>query len=256
MIDIMQLNQFRAFTRFADTAINVFGTKIGENKVASVDHYDDLVNKLELGGKGDAISISINKSDKPRAWTRTKENKDLNNETRKIFKDIIAKLFGGEKNIPQEVQDAMHIDTFRKNGRPLTARRINETKTAIIDYFNKSHNAGISTENMQAILAGTRNAEDFINVTSENNIIDTTHSIKDGDEPVKKSTKPVNTSKQVKGTGTNKANNLNQMKMPKVGGTRKNGTNKSSDKNEKIATGGKVRNNFKKLVGIFDKKNS
>ena len=61
---------------------------------------------------------------------RSDATKDANNYTRTIFKESIAKMFGGESNIPDSVKDAMKMADFDK-GRPLTARRIMAVKAAI-----------------------------------------------------------------------------------------------------------------------------
>ena len=69
---------------------------------------------------------------------RSSASKEANNYTRTIFKESIAKMFGGEQNIPDSVKDAMHLDAFGK-GKPLTARRILAVKAAI-DQVAEKHN--------------------------------------------------------------------------------------------------------------------
>ena len=46
-----------------------------------------------------------------------------------IIKKAITDMFDGEKNIPQSVRDAMHLDAYGK-GKPLTAKRIPTTALA------------------------------------------------------------------------------------------------------------------------------
>ena len=233
-IDLSQLNQLSEFTRFANTAIAFPGGKNGENKVARANPDNDLLAKFDLGGKGGTIGISENINDKPRAWFRSKEDKNLNNATRKLFKDTIAKLFGGEKFIPKDVQDNMHIGTFSKNGRPLTAKRINLTKDAIIKYFNEHNETGFSSDDMLRVLDGHDTVTDIQREKSANHLADTKFSINgDGDEPVK------NTN-QIKNFNPVKNANKNASK-PKVNDQKKNGI------------GGKGQKSFGDLLAIYNK---
>ena len=54
----------------------------------------------------------------------------MNDHTRKIFKQAIANMFGGEDRIPDSVKTAMLMDDYNC-GKPLTARRIMAVKVAI-----------------------------------------------------------------------------------------------------------------------------
>ena len=56
--------------------------------------------------------------------------KDMNNEVRTLFKNAVAKMFGGEKLIPESVQRAMKLGDYGK-GKPLTARRIMAVAAAV-----------------------------------------------------------------------------------------------------------------------------
>ncbi|MBQ7652557.1 MAG: hypothetical protein IJS15_16485, partial [Victivallales bacterium] len=67
---------------------------------------------------------------------RSSTTKQANNYTRTIFKESIAKMFGGESYIPDSVKDAMKMNDFDK-GRPLTARRILAVKAAIDQVADK-----------------------------------------------------------------------------------------------------------------------
>ena len=251
-IDLTQLNQLSEFTRFANTAIAFPGGKDGENKVARANPDNDLLAKFDLGGKGGTIGVSANDNDKPRAWFRSKEDKNLNNATRKLFKDTIAKLFGGEKFIPKDVQDTMHIGTFSKNGRPLTAKRINLTKDAIIKYFSEHNETGFSSDDMLRVLDGNDTVNDIQREKGSNHLVDTKFSINDdGDEPVK-NTKPVKGATKNTTKNTNQVNNFNPIKntaknannngsKPKVPGQKKNGV------------GGKGQKSFGDLLAIYNK---
>ena len=259
-IDLSQLNQLSEFTRFANTAIAFPGGKNGENKVARANPDNDLLAKFDLGGKGGTIGISENNNDKPRAWFRSKEDKNLNNATRKLFKDTIAKLFGGEKFIPKDVQDTMHIGTFSKNGRPLTAKRINLTKDAIIKYFSEHNETGFSSDDMLRVLDGNDTVTDIQREKGANHLTDTKFSINDdGDgsvknaKPVKNTTrndKPINNFNSVKNTAknTNPIKNFNPVKnannnasKPKVNDQKKNGI------------GGKGQKSFGDILAIYNK---
>ena len=55
---------------------------------------------------------------------------DANNAVRTIFRNAVADLFGGEKNIPKSVMDVMLTKDY-DCGKPLTARRIIKVRNAI-----------------------------------------------------------------------------------------------------------------------------
>lgn len=57
-----------------------------------------------------------------------------NNSIRDVFKNAVAEVFGGESSVPSSVKAAMKWDDFDGTGRPLTARRIRATMTAISAY--------------------------------------------------------------------------------------------------------------------------
>ena len=63
-------------------------------------------------------------------WFRSADDKAANNEARKLFKDAIIDMFGGESKIPESVKKAMILSDYDK-GKPLTARRILAVQTAI-----------------------------------------------------------------------------------------------------------------------------
>jgi len=112
-------DQFRNFLDFANKEIQANATK-GRTSVAQADQSAALGNR----------TITANSNDKVGKWFRSRDVKDANNMTREIFKNAIAEMFGGEKNIPRAVLDAMKLNDYGK-GKPLTARRILAVKTAI-----------------------------------------------------------------------------------------------------------------------------
>ena len=86
---------------------------------------------------GERLACNYSKTDAPKsltcfAFTRTDEEKRLNNETRAAFKQAVIDLFGTSINdVPKKVRDAMNLDKFDGAGRPLTARRIVAVNKAI-----------------------------------------------------------------------------------------------------------------------------
>ncbi len=187
-LDITQLNNLQKFTRFAFSSV--------EN--------DPNVDKVKVAQlTGDAVIR--NDSDKPGFFGslfRSRANRQLNNQTRDLFKQTIAKLFGGEESIPQEVKDAMHFSRFDGKGRPLTAKRINETKSAIINFLSrKEASAGLSPLQMGMVLNTSATVDQYLKsdrseiVTGatasindvdgddDNNVINTKNTIKEAPKP-------------------------------------------------------------------------
>ena len=107
-------------------AFGAFANKFGSDSTT--------VARLGIGESGHVISTT--KADKAYAFTRTAEQKRLNNETRTEFRNAVASLFGGEKNIPRSVKKAMLLGDYGK-GKPLTARRIAEVAVTIANAINK-----------------------------------------------------------------------------------------------------------------------
>lgn len=185
-LNISALQDLRAFTRFSDYAMSPSENK--PNRVAK------FVPKSE-------VMAVANESDKPGFFGslfRSAANKRLNNQTRELFKNAVAKLFNGEENIPQEVKDAMHFSKFDGKGRPLTARRINETKSAILGYIREHNDTEFSTLKLGLVLDGAASVEEVeaegneipngpINATDDDdNIINTstnTNTIKNAPKP-------------------------------------------------------------------------
>ena len=63
-------------------------------------------------------------------WSRSSDDKAANDATRKLFRDAIIDMFGGESKIPAAVKKAMIMADY-DCGKPLTARRILAVKAAI-----------------------------------------------------------------------------------------------------------------------------
>ena len=209
-LDITQLNNLQKFTRFAFSSV--------EN-----DPNVDKVKVAQLTG-GDVIR---NDSDKPGFFGslfRSRANRQLNNQTRDLFKQTIAKLFGGEESIPQEVKDAMHFSRFDGKGRPLTAKRINETKSAIITFLSRKEvSAGLSPLQMGMVLNTSTTVDQYLK--SDRNEIDTSviGSINDvdGDDDSNNVINTKNTIKEAPKPQNNFRAELNQLreKANKLGGT-------------------------------------
>ena len=107
---------FKAFADFAAKSIEA-----GEKKaIARADGTGGLANRTIQPASGDWVG----------KIRRSNESRDANNITRGLFKQAILDMFGGEKNIPKSVLDAMRMQDFDK-GKPLTARRIIAVKNAI-----------------------------------------------------------------------------------------------------------------------------
>lgn len=209
-LDISQLNNLQKFTRFAFSAV--------EN--------DPNVDKVKVAQlTGDAVIR--NDSDKPGFFGslfRSRANRQLNNQTRDLFKQTIAKLFGGEESIPQEVKDAMHFSRFDGKGRPLTAKRINETKSAIITFLSRKEvSAGLSPLQMGMVLNTSAKVDQYLK--SDRNEIDTSviGSINDvdGDDDSNNVINTKNTIKEAPKPQNNFRAELDQLreKANKLGGT-------------------------------------
>lgn len=115
------------------------------NGFAAFDTFVEFAQHRAAAGLKDAVANATTDLDKRRisfvtvgsasatsaSWfSRTDNDKVDNNTTRDIFKAAIAKMFGGEKNIPENVLKAMRMEKYGQ-GRPLTARRILLVKAAI-----------------------------------------------------------------------------------------------------------------------------
>ena len=100
------------FQKFVDFASKAYATK-GE----------DTVVRFSGMPRGDYKGTFA-------SFMRTADMKAANEQVRDLFRQTIADMFGGERNIPDIVRDNMKLEDFGK-GKPLTARRIQLVKTAI-----------------------------------------------------------------------------------------------------------------------------
>ena len=111
---------------------------------AAVHYAQDIKNNPNGGGavvihlqNGDELACNYSQTDAPKsltcfAFTRTDDEKRLNNETRAAFKQAVIDIFGTSVNdVPKRVRDAMKLSKFDNTGRPLTARRIIAVSKAI-----------------------------------------------------------------------------------------------------------------------------
>ena len=109
---------FKSFVDFAQERIDA-------NQAKAV--ADASVKQL---GNRRVLAITYSKTDEVHKWLRTNDEYFVNDHTRKIFKQAIANMFGGEDRIPDSVKTAMLMDDYNC-GKPLTARRIMAVKVAI-----------------------------------------------------------------------------------------------------------------------------
>jgi len=125
----INVNGYNAtFQEFADFAKIMTTGQGDENSIARV---GTGVNIAEGSLAGRTITAST--TDSVRGffkWFRSADDKAANNEVRKLFKDAIIDMFGGESKIPESVKDAMKLADYDK-GKPLTARRIIAVQNAI-----------------------------------------------------------------------------------------------------------------------------
>ena len=126
-LDINGYNEtFKAFADFAQAKISA-----GANKaIARV-----TVGEGPLAGR----TIAAATTDSVRGmfkWFRSSDDKAANDATRKIFRDAIVDMFGGESKIPASVKKAM-VEADYGKGKPLTARRILAVKVAIDSHVSQ-----------------------------------------------------------------------------------------------------------------------
>ena len=137
-INTTAIKQLNAFTQFAAD----FGFK--SKKVAQIDDAARI--------DGTFRNIKASASDKAYVFRREQSDKDANNAVRRLFKQTIIDLFGGENRIPEDVRKKMELGDYGK-GKPLTARRIAMVKDAVIKVLVKNKD-GIIDEKGNARLAG------------------------------------------------------------------------------------------------------
>lgn len=152
-IDNTQFNRFVQFAEQQMRAGNTTAIARGGEAAAQ----DPLAGRNIVAATGDKTAPIFGRSD---------ENKLANNDARRLFRDSIISIFGGEANIPQSVKNAMKLADYDQ-GKPLTARRIIAVKTAIevvaqphVEFNDsvrssvQSGNLGNLPENIKSALAG------------------------------------------------------------------------------------------------------
>ena len=87
---------------------------------------------------GERLSCRYSPDDRPKDLlhfrrTRTEMQKQLNNETRALFKQMVIDIFGTSiDDVPKSVRSAMELGKFDDTGRPLTTRRVLAVNKAIL----------------------------------------------------------------------------------------------------------------------------
>ena len=113
---------FKAFTDFATKSVEA-----GKDKSIARASADVATGALAGREIKAATTDSIRGFFK---WFRSSDEKAANDATRKLFRDAIIDMFGGESKIPAAVKKAMIMADY-DCGKPLTARRILAVKAAI-----------------------------------------------------------------------------------------------------------------------------
>ena len=108
--------QYDAFVSFARANLAVRGGK--------------SVARLAEGGAARAISAADPGRDGVHKFWRGGDEKTKNDQTRRVFRQAVADLFGGEDHIPENVRKAMKLEDYGQ-GKPLTAKRIRLVKIAV-----------------------------------------------------------------------------------------------------------------------------
>ena len=69
-----------------------------------------------LGGRK-ILAIDQSKTDSVHKWTRGFDEWKVNDDTRKLFKQAVALLFGGETKIPESVKKAMLLEDLHRTAQ-------------------------------------------------------------------------------------------------------------------------------------------
>ena len=117
--------QFLKFVQFAERQANPAKSEA----IARVTGREDaLAGRTISAATGDRVRGVFH-------WGgRSDDNETKNNETRALFREAVADIFGGEKNIPESVKKAMVLGDYNQ-GKPLTARRIMAVQKAMRPYI-------------------------------------------------------------------------------------------------------------------------
>lgn len=113
--------QFRQFVQFAQKQAD--GETVARTSPA-------LAGEGPLAGH----AVTAAPGGKIAASRRDGQNKARNNETRNLFLRSVNDIFGGAKNVPATVKEAMQLADYDNQGKPLTVRRILAVQTAILKY--------------------------------------------------------------------------------------------------------------------------
>ena len=111
--------QFNRFVEFASAR----NDPNNQDKIARLD-------SIGQGGIKAGRTIKEAEGDAVKKLFRGDNLQRENDMTRKLFRDSIVEIFGGESRIPQSVKDAMKLKDYDQ-GKPLTVRRIMAVKAAI-----------------------------------------------------------------------------------------------------------------------------
>ena len=91
---------------------------------------------------GESFTCQVSHADAPKSGFglfgfRRKDQQDLNNATRTLFKQTVLDALGlkDENELPKSVKDAMKLSDYHNKGRPLTARRIIAVVDAIREFI-------------------------------------------------------------------------------------------------------------------------
>ena len=111
--------QFQKFVDFATAKLNA-------NEKTAIARLGDGETSLSAR----TITAAERGTDSVGRFKRDDRACNANNAVRAIFRNAVADLFGGEKNIPKSVMDVMLAKDYNC-GKPLTARRIIKVRNAI-----------------------------------------------------------------------------------------------------------------------------
>ena len=118
-------NQFNKFVEFA-----LDGNPRGLDSIARTGAIAD-------GGLRSARTIKEAEGDHIGKLRRSDDLQRENDMARKLFRQSVVEIFGGESKIPESVKDAMKLKDYDK-GKPLTVRRILAVKAAIDFYADRA----------------------------------------------------------------------------------------------------------------------
>ena len=134
------------------------GMDIGNS--LTLDDFKNFVNGDNKPFDSTVIRLSPNDGERKLCTThrdfvgnvgRRQATQDQNNAVRLAFMNAVAGFFGGRKEIPGTVKKAMKMEDYvtddSPSGKPLTARRIRATLTAI-KLYNLSQETGLSLEDV------------------------------------------------------------------------------------------------------------